>query len=334
MKLGIDSFSVRWQGWDAFQIMDYATSLGLENVHFSERDHLGGLDPDQLQAIRTYAEERGLGIEIGMRSFNRYSDTFDAPLGSGQDQLSDMIDAAVIVGSPIVRCFVGMQGDRNSQVPVAELIAETIQVLQNVAPKAAEEGIVIAVENHGMGDLLTDELLHVIETVNSPAVRVCLDTGNPAYAGEDPVYTAERLAKYTVTTHIRDTLIWLDGDVVKTQWAPIGMGNVDLGRILQILARDAPEAPIDIEIISGVGPATLPVFDPESDFWRRFPDMPARSFARFLALAMSGSAGPIDQQELPDGVWQPEGEMAQVFLQQQLDHFAQSVTELRTIVKS
>jgi sugar phosphate isomerase/epimerase len=329
MKLGIDSFSVRWHGWNAFQIMDYAASLGLENVHFSERDHLGGLDPAQLEEIRRYASERNLSIEVGMRSFNRLSETFNTSLGTGEQQLTDMIQAATIVGSPIVRCFVGMQSDRNAQGTVAELIAETIRVLTAVAPAAESAGVAIAVENHGMGDLLAHELRHVIETVASPFVRVCLDTGNPAYAGEDPVHTAELLAPYTITTHLRDTLVWLDQDDIKAQWAPVGKGNVDFARIVDILQREAPAAPIDFEIITGVGPATLPVFDPASEFWRRFPDMPAAPFARFIALARRGPAGPIDQHELPAGVWQPNDEYAATFLAQQLAHFEESLTYFR-----
>ncbi len=35
MRLGIDSYSLRWQGWDAFQLLEYSARLGLDNVHFS-----------------------------------------------------------------------------------------------------------------------------------------------------------------------------------------------------------------------------------------------------------------------------------------------------------
>lgn len=46
MRLGIDMFSLRWQGWDAFQFLEYAAGTGLENVHFSERGNLASLDED------------------------------------------------------------------------------------------------------------------------------------------------------------------------------------------------------------------------------------------------------------------------------------------------
>lgn len=328
MRLGIDSFSVRWQDWDAYQVLDYASHLGLDNVHFSERAHLGGLDPAELARIRDYARQRGLSLEVGMRSFNRLSTTFDASLGSGEQQLIDMIDAALIVESPIVRCFVGMQGDRAAH-PVRELIEETVRTLRAVAPQAEAAGVTIAVENHGGVDLLAPELRDIIEAVGSSHVGVCLDTGNPVYAGEDAVYATEILAPYTVSTHLRDTLAWLTPAGAMVQWAPAGRGSVDLHRILQILGDTVPDVPIDLEVITGVGPKEIPFLDSGSEFWAMYPDMKAASFARFLAFAENGANGPLEQLVLDPGVWQPPDEVMPAFRKQQLEHFEESVAFCR-----
>ena len=37
MRLGIDSYSLRWQGWNAFQFIDYAASVGVDNHSAAER---------------------------------------------------------------------------------------------------------------------------------------------------------------------------------------------------------------------------------------------------------------------------------------------------------
>ncbi len=332
MRLGIDSFSVRWQGWDAYQILDYAAGLGLDNVHFSERAHLGGLDRTELGRIRDHAQAHGLTLEVGMRSFNRLASTFDRALGTGEQQLLDMIEAATIVGSPIVRCFVGMQGDRAGPSSVHELIEETVRTLRAVAPRAEAAGVTIAVENHGGVDLLASELRDVIETVGSPQVGVCLDTGNPVYAAEDAVYATEVLAPYTVSTHLRDTLAWLAPTGAMVQWAPAGRGNVDLKRIVTILAETAPDVPIDLEVITGVGPKEIPFLDAGSEFWAMYPDMKAPAFARFLAYAKQGRPGPLDQLVLDPGVWHPPEDQLSAFRQQQLDHFKVSVTYCRTVL--
>ncbi len=331
MRLGIDSFSVRWQGWDAGQIIDYAARLELDNVHFSERAHLGGLEPKEIVKVRDYARQRGLTLEVGMRSFNRLSSTFDASLGTGEQQLLDMIDAALLVESPIVRCFVGMQGDRAAQ-PVRDLIEETVRVLRAVAQDAERAGVTIAVENHGMGDLLALELRDVIEAVGSSHVGVCLDTGNPVYAGEDAVYATEVLAPYTVSTHLRDTLAWLTPNGAMVQWAPAGRGSVDLQRIVDILRETVPDVPIDLEVITGGGPKQIPYLDAGSAFWALYPDMKAASFARFLAFAGRGQAGPLDQLVLDPGVGQPPAALMPAFRKQQLDHFEESVAYSRDVL--
>jgi len=328
MRLGIDSFSLRWQGWDAFQILDYAAGLQLDNVHFSEREHLGGLDPAALVKVRDHAASLGISLEIGMRSFNKLSGTFDPSLGTGEQQLVDMIEAATVIGSPIVRCFVGMANDRLS-VPPAQLIEETIRTLKAVASRAEAANVAIAVENHGMGDLLALELRDVIEAVGSSHVRVCLDTGNPVYAAEDPLYAAEILASYAVSTHLRDTLAWLTPEGAMVQWAPAGRGSVDLAKIVAILQETAPDVPIDLEVITGVGPKVIDYLNPNSEQWRLFPEMPAVPFARFLAIAAASEPGPLDQVQLPDGVWQPPAADLETYRRQQREHFEESVAWCR-----
>ena len=332
MLLGMDTFSLRWQGWDAFQLMEYAAGLGLENVHFSERSNLESLEPPYLHSVRSRAEELGLRIEIGMRSFDRYSSTFEPELGSGEEQLSAMLRAAQVIGSPIVRCFVGMQADRLADVPIQEHIAESIKTLRAVAPLAEELGIAVAVENHGGVDLLAPELRHLIEAVGSDFVGVCLDTGNPIYAAEDAVFATEILAPYVLTTHLRDSRAWATASGAMVQWVPVGDGNVDLQRILEILQHQAPDIAIDLEVITGGAPRAIPYFDEESDFWRMYPEMSAQSFARFVRMAQQGIPNPLDQLCLEPGVGTPPAAQLEAFRDQQRRHFEQSVSYCREVL--
>ena len=41
VKLGVDLFSLRSQGWTAFEYLDYCSKLGAKVVHFSEIRFLG-----------------------------------------------------------------------------------------------------------------------------------------------------------------------------------------------------------------------------------------------------------------------------------------------------
>src|SRR5438270_6651493 len=157
-RLGIDSYSLRSQGWDAFQFLEYSAQIGLDNVHFSERRNFASLDAEYLTKLRARADELGLAVEVGMGSFNRFAESFRAELGSGEQQLGDFVDAAVICGSPVVRCFLGAQVDRRGKVPFKQHLEECVRTLRAVAPKARAAGVKIAVENHGGVDLLAREL--------------------------------------------------------------------------------------------------------------------------------------------------------------------------------
>ena len=325
MRLGIDSYSLRWQGWDAFQLVEYAAGLGLDNVHFSERAHLSSLDEGYLRALKHRADELGLQIELGMGSFNRFASSFRGELGSGAEQLGTMLRAAAVIGSPVVRCFLGSQAERLGPVSIEQHIEECVDTLQAVAPLARDLGVKIAVENHGGVDLLARELKALVEAAGPDDVGVCLDTGNPAYAAEDPVLATEVLAPYVVTSHVRDTRVWATEHGAMAQWVPMGEGNIDLPRIITILAERAPSAPVDLEIITGTPPHLLPYFEPESGFWKMFPDMLARDFARFVAIAERGRPGLLDQLTVAPGTQLPPAEHAESFREQQRRHFEQSV---------
>jgi sugar phosphate isomerase/epimerase len=302
MKLGLDSFSLRWQGWDAFQILDYAAHLGLDNVHFSERRHLATLDEAYLSDLKRRADDLGVTIEVGMLSFDKFAGAFNAELGSGEQQLMEMARAASIVGSPVVRCVLGFQADRLGPVPFDQHVDECIRALRAAGPVARDCGVRFAVENHGGVDLLARELKALIETAGTDIAGACLDTGNPSYGGEDPVLSAEVLGPYVISSHVRDSRVWAVEDGAMAQWVPMGQGHVDMKRIVDIMADQAPNAPVDLEIITGSGgPKHIPYLDPASDYWKMYPDTPAADFARFVALAERGKAEPFEQLTLTRG---------------------------------
>lgn len=332
MKLGVDCFSLNWQGWDAFQTLNYVAELGVENIQFSERGFLATLDPGYLREVRAHADQLDLSIEVGMKSFDGFSSAFDPRLGSGEQQLNDMIGAAVICGSPIVRCLLGSSAERLGPTPIEEHIAECLRVLQAVAPRARELGVKIAVENHGAVDLLARELRQLVEQAGVDAVGVCLDTGNGAYAGEHPIVSTEILAPYVVTTQIRDTRVWATHHGAMAQWVPLGDGNLAIDQALGLLAARRPEIPINLEVITGRRPREIPYFDSASEFWRMYPGMLARDFAPFLAAVSTSTAGPYDQLILPVGVSTPPPDQLDAFRAQQRQHLEASVHYCRDLL--
>ena len=76
-RLGLDTYSLRAQNWDAFQQLEYCAARGVTVVHFSEPRLVGGFDRAHLQRVRARADALGLEIEIGMLSICPTSGIFD-----------------------------------------------------------------------------------------------------------------------------------------------------------------------------------------------------------------------------------------------------------------
>ena len=76
MKLGVDLYSIRSQGWTAHRLLDYCKGIDLEVVHFSELEPFESLEDGYLQEVKSHAEELGLDLEVGGISWpgptNRY----------------------------------------------------------------------------------------------------------------------------------------------------------------------------------------------------------------------------------------------------------------------
>ena len=93
------------------------------------------------------------------------------------------------------------------------------------------------------------------------------------------------LKVYAVTTGIRDTAVWETREGVQAQWAAIGEGNTDWPAYVRRFAELCPNTPFVLEIISQYG-RPLPYL--KDDFWKPYPKVRAREFARFLAFAKRG----------------------------------------------
>src|SRR3974390_267919 len=209
-RLGMALFSLRTQPWSAFEYLDYCAKWKEKVVHFSEIRFLGSLEDDHLRQIREHAESLGIEIEIGMRSICPTSKAFDPKQGTAEEQITRMLHAAKVAGSPIVRCFQGTFVDRTTPGGIDARIDDTVKVLRSVRSRVIDSGLKIAIENHA-GDMQARELKRLIEEAGKDFVGACLDSGNPLWAIEDPHLTLETLYPYVLTSHIRETALWRGG---------------------------------------------------------------------------------------------------------------------------
>ncbi len=286
MRLGIDLFSIRSQGWNAFQFLDYAARQGVKVVHFSEPRFFGGLDEAHLRKVKARADELGLEIEAGLGCICPSSKRFVAAGGAAEDQLVRFFSVAKLVGSPLVRVYLGDWRDRTPPPGIEAHIESAVQVLRHVRSRALDAGIKIAVENHA-GDLQAREMRTLIEEAGRDFAGSCLDSGNPVWAIEDPHFTLETLAPYVLTTHVRDSAVWEEPRGIAVQWTAMGEGTVGIDRWVKRYDELCPGKPLSLEIIITHQPRFHPYLEPS--FWDVYRGTPASELARFLRLAKQGS---------------------------------------------
>lgn len=285
VKFGLDLFSLRSQNWTPFQYLDYCAKHGLKVIHFSELRFIGSLETENLKKVRAHAEERGIEIELGMRSICPTSTLFDPKQGAADEQLTRAAEAAKTVGSRIVRCFLGSSADRAGKVPLEQNIENTVKVLRNVKSRIVDAGLKVAIENHA-GDMQARELKGLIEAAGPDFVGACLDSGNPLWAIEDPHLTLDTLAPYVLTSHVRDTSLWNTPQGIAVAWTRMGEGNIAIEDYVRKYAEKCPGRALSLEIIV-TGPRTYNYRDPK--FWDAYRTTPAWEFSRFLALAEKGT---------------------------------------------
>ena len=288
-RLGLDLFSLRSQGWDAFQYLDYAAKHKFETIHYSEIRFIGSLEDEHLKKVKAKADEHGIQIELGMRSICPTSKAFDPKQGTAEQQIQRMIRAAKVAGSQIVRCFLGTSSDREGG-GIELHIESTIKTLKAVRSQVRDAGLKIAVENHA-GDMQARELKSLVEGAGKDFVGVCLDSGNPLWTIEDPHLTLETLAPYVLTSHVRDTSLWRTPEGAAVQWTRMGDGNIDIEGYLAKFLQLCPGKSISLEIIV-TGPRSFPFHS--AKFWDAYKKTPAWEFSRFLALADRGTARPVE----------------------------------------
>lgn len=118
-----------------------------------------------------------------------------------------------------------------------EQIKRIVKMFQEAIPVARDFDVKMAIENHI--DFTSDEILQVLQEVDSPYLGLNFDTGNFARLLDDPIKAMEKLAPFTLATHIKDLKV--NADAAVDDWyffstAPVGDGFIDnlaLARMLR-----------------------------------------------------------------------------------------------------
>ena len=296
LKLGFDNFSIRALNFKASALLDYAANVRLDSILISDLDAYESLETKYLQGIRAQAEKSGIQIHAGTWSICPTSKFFKNKWGTAEEHLALGIRVAKDLGSPVLRCILGMGDDRKSAGGIEARIADTVKVCQSCRTRAVDAGIKIAIENHA-GDMQAWELVSLIEAAGKDFVGATLDSGNATWTMEDPLKSLEVLGPFVLSTGIRDSMVWEFNEGAKVQWTAMGEGLVDWKKYFERFATLCPNVPVNLEIISGF---SRPSAYLKKEFWTEWPKARASDLAAFVAMAKQGKSLESHKSANPD----------------------------------
>jgi sugar phosphate isomerase/epimerase len=234
--LGLETFSYHLAlghgRMDVFEFIRRTHALGLDGVQLNmvakppSYGHLGSGDADHLRAVRALIEKLGLYVEI---------DTNQTDAAS----LHRALDVCMALGAKALRTYQVPTGDTPRDMDAA------VEVFKEVLPRCEKEKIRIGFENHEYET--AQEILSVIQRVDSQWVGAMIDNGNGMMVWEDPDVTVETLLPHVVTTHFKDHAVIEEVGRPIVAGVTLGEGSMDLKKHFELLSQ-SPLKWINIEV--------------------------------------------------------------------------------------
>ncbi len=181
------------------------------------------------------------------------------------DYVKRGVDVAVQLGVNLVRVF---SGSHKEGYAFEDGLGWILDGLRASAEYAAQHGVTLALENHGLMAGRSEQVRRIIERVNAPALRANLDTGNFLLVGQNPVEAAKELAGLVALVHLKDfsradagqtVHIYKGLDGLNYTGAVVGEGAVDLAKIVSILADAGYTGWLSLEYEGSADPLTIGV---------------------------------------------------------------------------
>ncbi len=170
--------------------------------------------------------------------------------GRNQKAFANMmksIEYAAAIGAKVMRvCGASLPFRNEPHKPMLDKLAKMFTQAVKVAKKY---DVRIADENHI--DFTADEMLSLIKAVKSPYFGINFDTGNFMRVLDDPIKGMEKLAKYTLATHVKD--LKPNRQAAVDDWfffssAPVGDGLVNNRKLAELLAKANYQGFLAVEI--------------------------------------------------------------------------------------
>lgn len=187
--IGLSSYAFFWRSSDRVpeplgleDMVRETAALGVGLLQLCDTPQIEEYSPEALEALRRLAEAEGVALELGTR-------------GTDPEHLRRYLRLAAALDVSLLRSMWTSGDDRPDR-------DETLRRLRVIAPELEEAGVVLALETYEQ--VSTAALVEVVQTLDHPLIRICLDPANTVANLELPRDVTALCAPYVANWHVKD----------------------------------------------------------------------------------------------------------------------------------
>lgn len=212
-KIGMSSYCLvehlYQKDMDILEVMQWAKDNGAEHIElvpfgFSLID-----DEELCRRVKEKSQELSLPL-------SNYAILADVLKWDEQERQAEIqrlkshVDVAAKLGIPLMRHDISSFRrplESNTPANFEKEFFMMVEAATQVADYAAQYGITTTVENHGFFVNGSDRVIRLVEAVNRPNFKMCLDTGNLLCVDEQPETSIKKCMPYVGMVHMKDFYI-------------------------------------------------------------------------------------------------------------------------------
>ena len=249
LKTSLNAFSFNKALTDGsmsvFDLLQFCADTGFEGVDITGY-YLKGYpavpDDDYLYKVKRTAF--GLGLEIsGTGVRNDFTIADKARRAQEVELVKKWIEVAAKLGAPVIRVFAGNQ--KNEGISKEKVTDWILGDIRTCVEYGKQHGVIIGLQNHNDFIQTADQVVSMIDAVNSEWLGLILDTGS--FRVKDPYDEIKKSVSYAVNWQIKEN-VFINGREVET----------DMPRLVRIIMDSAYKGYLPIETL-GEGDAKAKV---------------------------------------------------------------------------
>jgi sugar phosphate isomerase/epimerase len=213
MQLGVAAYSFReffqWSrgkeqapkdgraSWSILDFIDWCADHDVPGAELTSYFFPPDVDAGFLREVKRHAYLRGVHL-AGTAVGNNFALPKGEALREQIDHVKQWTEYAAIMGAPHIRVFAGPVP---KDISVEEAVANCTEAYQECLDFAAQHGVFLGLENHGGIVAEPENLVKMVEAVDSPWAGINFDSGN--FHTEDPYGDLAKIAPYAINVQLK-----------------------------------------------------------------------------------------------------------------------------------